>query len=81
MPTIYPPPGSIKSIQRGAHNTNVTIAPTNMAKSVLHTSGAASAGTSGENASLIQTAASTLTYNKGSLPNSPTVAWILVEYY
>ena len=79
--SINPPPGSIKSIQRGTTTGNVTVASTNMAKSVLIHNGTASASTNGENASLLQTANTTLTYNKGSLPTTPSVSWLLVEYY
>lgn len=81
MPTQYPPPGSIKSIQRGTTTSNVTITATNVAKSVLTTTGCASAGNSAENASLVQTGSTTLTYSKGALSNTPTLAWQLVEYY
>lgn len=79
--TINPPPGSIKSIQRGTSSASVTVTATNMAKSILTVTGCASAGTSGENASLIQTANNTLTYSKGGLSNTPALAWQLVEYY
>ena len=79
--SINPRPGSIKSVQRGTTTGNVTVASTNMAKSLLIHNGAASASANAENASLIQTASNTLTYSKGSLSANPTVAWTLVEYY
>lgn len=73
--------GGIKSIQRGTTNASVTVAATDMNKSVLITTGAASSTNSAENASLIQTASTTLTYSKGSLSGTPVVAWQLVEFY
>lgn len=73
--------GGIKSIQRGAHGTDVTVTPTDMNKSVLITTGAASSTNNAENASLRQTASDTLTYSKGSLSGTPVVAWQLVEFY
>lgn len=73
--------GGIKSIQRGTTSANVTVTGTDMNKSVLIITGAASSTSNPENASLIQTASTTLTYNKGSLSGSPVVAWQLVEFY
>jgi hypothetical protein len=81
MPTIYPPPGAIKSIQRGTTSSTVTISAVNVSKSRLTHTGAASISNNPANASLILTNSTTLTFNAGSLGSIPVVAWELTEFY
>lgn len=79
--TLYPPPGSIKSIQRGDATANVTIAAVNVSKASLTHNGAASNSNDPQNAKLRLTGSTTLTYDKGSLTGTPAVSWELKEYY
>lgn len=81
MPSIYPPPGSIKSIQRGTASGNATVSAVNMSKARLTVTGVASAANSAENASLRLTSSTQLTYDKGSLSTNPVLAWELTEVY
>lgn len=79
--SIFPPPGTIKSIQRGTAAGNVTVSSVDVNKSRLTHTGAASGSTSAENASLRLTSSTQLTYDKGSLTGTPSIAWELTEYY
>lgn len=79
--TINPPPGSIKSIQRGTTTTNVTISPVNTSKARLVVTGYASSSNDPQNASLILSNSTTLTYDRGSLTGVPVLAWELTEFH
>lgn len=80
MPTVYPAPGSIKSIQRGTTNATVTVSAVNMAKSILTHNGSASDTNNPSNASLALTSSTQITYSKGALAATPNISWQLVEY-
>lgn len=79
--TIFPPAGVVRSMQWGTTNGNVTVAPVNMSKSILITTGVASSTNNPENASLVKSTSTLLTYSKGAIGGSPNVAWQLIEYY
>lgn len=79
--TVYPVPGSIKSIQRGTTAGSVTVAAVDMAKARLVHNGAASSANSPQNASLQLTSSTGITYSAGSLTGTPSVSWELIEEY
>lgn len=79
--SVFPPPGAIRSMQWGVASGNVTVAAVNVNKSVLITTGAASVVNNAQNATLVKTSSTLLTYSQGSLTSSPSVAWQLIEYY
>lgn len=81
MAAVYPPPGMRKSVQRGFSNYNVTVAAVNMSKASLTVTGVASDSSNAQNASLRITSSTQLTYEKGALTGTPTLAWELTEYY
>ncbi len=79
--SIYPPPGSIKSIQRGTTTGNVTVAAVDVSKSRLVNLGVASSTNNPQNASLQLTASTSIAYSAGSLTGTPSVSWELIEEY
>lgn len=88
--TINPPPGSIKSIQRGsfavsapATSGTATVAAVNVNKAVLFLSGQRTSGANGHFGGLDLTNSTTITATRALADTgvSTTFHWQLVEYY
>lgn len=88
--SVFPPPGSIKSIQSGiisitASNTSATatVSAVNTSKSVLSTlgSGGTSAGAGDVAGYLTLTNSTTVTGFRSNTSGSCSISWQLVEYY
>lgn len=88
--SVFPPPGSIKSIQSGiiaitASNTSATatVSAVNTSKSVLYTLGAGGTSASAGDVAgyLTLTNSTTVTGFRSSTGGSCAISWQLVEYY
>lgn len=84
---VNPPPGSLKSIQRGvismvgAYSGTATITAVDTSKTELRLLGVSNTTALADLARVVLTNATTITANRGSTSGTSEVSWELTEFY
>ena len=84
---VNPPPGSLKSIQRGVismvslHSDTATITAVDTSKTELRLLGVSNTTVPADLARVVLTDATTIAANRGSTSGTSEVSWELTEFY